>query len=159
MRCCWGTTDGCVLITVPIALWPLGRRTIGFFGELELFHHAPAGVRAYAVNPVASSRGFYLRYDGAVGRTLSDEPQLLAVNSVRSNGSQALIGHYLVDMLSRSDLSSEEEHFCRLWATGNSLRWGVERRAWRPPQRRPRPAHVRSAGRLTARWPAFRPFL
>ena len=110
MRCCWGTTDGCVLITVPIALWPLGRRTIGFFGELELFHHAPAGVRAYAINPVASGGGFHFRYDGAVGVTLSDEPLLLTVDLVCSSGSQALTGHYLVDMFSQSDLPSEE-HF------------------------------------------------
>ena len=30
------------------------------FGELELSHHAPAGVQAYAVNPVASGGGFHL---------------------------------------------------------------------------------------------------
>ena len=87
---------------------PTGRR---IFGELELSHHAPAGVRAYAVNPVASGGSFRLCYDGAVGVTLSDEPKLLAVNLVRSNGSQALTGHYLVDMLPQSDLPSEEEHF------------------------------------------------
>ena len=33
------------------------------------------------------------------------------MNLVRSNGSQALTGHYLVDMLPQSDLPSEEEHF------------------------------------------------
>ena len=81
------------------------------FGELELSHDAPAGVRAHAINPVASGGGFRLRYDGDVGRTLSDEPQLLAVNLVRSNGSQALTGHYLVDMLPQSDLPFGEEHF------------------------------------------------
>ena len=77
------------------------------FGMLELSHHTPAGVRAYAINPVVLSGGFHLRYDGAVGVTLSDEPQLLAVNLVRSNGSQAVNGHYLVDMLSQFDLLSE----------------------------------------------------
>ena len=81
------------------------------FGELELSHHAPAGVQAYAINPVASSGGLHLRYDSTVGVTLSDEPQLLAVNLVRSNGSQAFIGHYLVDMFPQSDLPSEEERF------------------------------------------------
>ena len=50
-------------------------------------------------------------YDGAVGVTLHDEPKLLAVNLVRSNGSQAPTGHYLVDMLPQSDLPSEEENF------------------------------------------------
>ena len=49
---------------------------------LELFHHAPAGVRAYAVDPVAAGEGFHLCYDGAVGVTFSDEPQLLAANVV-----------------------------------------------------------------------------
>ena len=81
------------------------------FGELELFHHGPAGVRAYTIDPVASGGDFHLRYDGAVGLTLSDEPQLLAVNLVRSNGSQALTGHYLVPILSQSDVPSVEEHF------------------------------------------------
>ena len=50
-------------------------------------------MRAYANYPVASSGGFHLRYDGTVGVTLSDELQLLAVDLVRSNGSQALTGH------------------------------------------------------------------
>ena len=40
------------------------------FGELELSHHAPAGVRGYAVNAVASGGGFHLCYDGTVGVTL-----------------------------------------------------------------------------------------
>lgn len=34
-----------------------------------------------------------------VEATLSDEPQLLPVNLVRSNGFSALSGQYLVDML------------------------------------------------------------
>ena len=54
---------------------------------------------------------FHLCYDGAVDVTLSDEPKLLAVNLVRSNGSQALTRHYLMDMLPQADLPSEEEHF------------------------------------------------
>ena len=81
------------------------------FSELELSHHAPAGVRAYAMNPVATGGGFHLRYDGTIGVALSDEPQLLAVNLVRSNGSHALTEHYLVDILPHSDLPSGEEHF------------------------------------------------
>ena len=47
------------------------------FCEMEFSHHAPAGVQAYTIDPVASGGGFHLRYDGAVGVTLSDEPQLL----------------------------------------------------------------------------------
>ena len=81
------------------------------FGEIVLSHHAQAGVRAYAVNSVASDGDFHLCYDGVVGVTLSDEPKLLAVNLVRRNGSQALTGPYLVDMLHQSDLPSEGEHF------------------------------------------------
>ena len=80
------------------------------FGELELSHHAPAGMRSYAINPVASGGGFRRRYGGAVGVTLSDEPQLLPVNLVRSNGSQALTGHYMVGILPQSDFPSAEEH-------------------------------------------------
>ena len=80
------------------------------FGEPEFSHHASAGVWASAVNPIASGGGFHLCYECAVGVTLSDEPKLLAVNLVRSNGSHVLTGHYLVDMLPHSDLPSEEEH-------------------------------------------------
>ena len=68
-------------------------------GELELSHHGPAGVRAYAINSVPSGGGFHRRHDGAVGVTLSDETQLLAVNLVRSNGYKAFTGHYLMDMI------------------------------------------------------------
>ena len=99
-------------------------------GELELSHHAPSDVRAYPIDPVASDGGFHLRDDGAVVVTLSDEPQLLAVNLVPSNGSQAPIGHYPVDMLPQSDLPSVEEQRCRLQSTGPSPGWGGESRAW-----------------------------
>lgn len=50
-------------------------------------------------NPLASGSGFHLRYNGGVGVALSGEPQLLAVNLVRINGSPALTGNYLVDLL------------------------------------------------------------
>ena len=93
------------------------------FGELELSDQASAGVRAYAVNPVALGGGFHLVSpvalgggfhlcnDGAVGVTLSDEPTLLTVKFVRSNCSRALTGYYLVDTLPQSDMPSEKEHF------------------------------------------------
>ena len=71
------------------------------FIELELSHHAPASMQAYAINPVASGGDFHLRYDGAVCVILSEESQLLAVNLVRSIGTQALTGHNLMEMLSR----------------------------------------------------------
>ena len=54
---------------------------------------------AYAIDPVASGGDFHLRYDGTVGGTLSDGPQLLAVNLDCNNGSQVLIGHCLVIIL------------------------------------------------------------
>ena len=66
---------------------------------------------AYAIDPVASGGDFHLRYDGTVGGTLSDGPQLLAVNLDCNNGSQVLIGHCLVIILPQSDLASVEEHF------------------------------------------------
>ena len=81
------------------------------FGELELSHHAPVGVRAYAIDPVTLGGSFHLRYDGAVGVTLSDEPQVRAVHLVHNNGSQALTGHCLVEMLPQPDVPSGEEHF------------------------------------------------
>ena len=83
------------------------------FGELTLSHHATTGVSAYAIDPTATNGGFHLFYDGTVGVTLSDEPQLLEVNLVRSNGLPALTGHlhYLVDMLPQPGILSMQEHF------------------------------------------------
>ena len=81
------------------------------FGELELSHHAPADVWAYAIYHVASGGSFHLRFDGAVGITLSNEPQLVAFNLVRSSCSQALTGYYMIDMLPQSDLRSVEDYF------------------------------------------------
>ena len=81
------------------------------FGELMLSHHATTGVSAYAIDPTATDGGFHLIYDGSVGVTLSDEPQLLEINLVRSNGSLALTGHYLVDMLPQPGILSMKEHF------------------------------------------------
>ena len=56
------------------------------FDELELSHHSSAGVRSCATDPVALGGGFDLRYDGAVGVTLFDEPRLFAADLVRTNG-------------------------------------------------------------------------
>lgn len=66
---------------------------------------------AYAIRPVTSDGSFHLRYVGDVGVTLPDGPQLLAVNLVRSSGSQALTRHCLVDTRRLSDLPSGKEHF------------------------------------------------
>ena len=74
-------------------------------GELTLYHHAPMGASAFVPAAPASGGGFHLRDDGADRVTLSDEPQLLAVNLlVRSNVLPALTGHYLVEMLPQPDL-------------------------------------------------------
>ena len=81
------------------------------FGELELVHHAPTGMSVYAIDSAASGGGFHLRYEGAAGAALSDDPQMLAVNMLRSDGSPALTGHYLVDVMPLPDLPSVEEHF------------------------------------------------
>ena len=81
------------------------------FGELTLSDHAPTGASAFVPDPLASGGSFHLRYDGADGVTWSDEPQLLAVNLVRSNGLPALTGHYLVEMLPQPDLLLAQKHF------------------------------------------------
>ena len=62
------------------------------FCELTLSHHATTGVSAYANDTTATDGGFHVLSDGTVGVTLSDEPQLLEVNLVCSNGSPALTG-------------------------------------------------------------------
>ena len=90
---------------------PPGPHANRVLGELTLSHHATTGVSAYAIDPTATDGGFHLLYDGTVGVTLSDEPQLLEVNLVRSNGSPALTGHYLVDMLPQPGILSMQEHF------------------------------------------------
>ena len=74
-------------------------------------HHATADVSAHAIDPIAADGGFHLLYDGTVGVTLSDEPHLLEVNLVHSNGSPALTGHYLVDMPPQAGILSMQEHF------------------------------------------------
>ena len=69
------------------------------FSELSLSHHAPPGVSTISVDPLASDGEVYLRYDGVVGVTLSDEEQVRAVNLVRNCGSPALAGNYLVNVM------------------------------------------------------------
>ena len=81
------------------------------FGDLELVHHALTSVSVYAIDPTASSGSFHLRYEGAAGVTLFDDPQLFAVNLVRRDGYRALTGHYFVHMRPQPDLLSAEEHF------------------------------------------------
>ena len=61
-------------------------------------------------NPQANG-DFHLLYVGTTGVALSDEPQLLVVNLVRSNGPPALTGHYFVDILPQPDFFSGQKHF------------------------------------------------
>ena len=70
---------------------------------MTLSHHATTRVAAYAVDPAATNSAFHLLYDGITDVALSDEPQLFAVNLVRSYGSPSLTGHYFVDILPQSD--------------------------------------------------------
>ena len=87
---------------------PFDNRVLG---ELTLSHHATAGIAAYAVDPAPSNGAFHVRYGGTTGVTLSDEPQLLAVNLVHNNGSPALTGHYLVDTLPQPDILTGQKQF------------------------------------------------
>ena len=48
----------------------------------------------YAVDPAASDEGFRLGDEGAAGVALSDDPQLLEVDLVRSDGFLALTGRH-----------------------------------------------------------------
>ena len=80
-------------------------------GGLTLSRHATKGVAAYAVDPAATNGAFHLLYDSTTSVALSDEPQLLAVNLVRSNGSPALTEHYSVDTLPQPDILSGQKHF------------------------------------------------
>ena len=66
---------------------------------------------AYAINPTAADDGFHLLCDDTVGVTFSDEPPLVEVNVVRSDGSPAPIGRYLVDMLPQPGILSMQEYF------------------------------------------------
>ena len=97
---------------------PLDNRVLG---ELTLSHHATIGVPAYAVDPAASNSAFHLRYDGTTGVTLSEEPQLVMVNLVRSNGFPALTGHCFVDILPQPDFLSGQKHIIACRTTGAFL--------------------------------------
>ena len=70
------------------------------FGELSL---SPCGdnlgsATAYIRNHEAPANAYHLVYDG-LGVSLTESPQLIPVNLVRLDGSPALTGHYMVDIL------------------------------------------------------------
>ena len=63
---------------------------------------------AYIRNRETSNAAYHLVYDGP-GVSLTDSTQLIPVNLVRLNGSPALTGHYMFDLLSVHDDSSPPE--------------------------------------------------
>ena len=70
------------------------------FGELTL---SPCddnlgSAAAYIRNHEAPANAYHLVYDG-LGASLTDSPQLIPVNLVRLDGSPALTGHYMADLL------------------------------------------------------------
>ena len=82
------------------------------FGELILslcddnLGSAAACIRNHQVSDAA----YHLVYDGQ-GVSLNDSPQLIPVNLVRLDGSPALTGHYMVDLLPVHDHSNPSERF------------------------------------------------
>ena len=84
----------------------------GTFGELT---HSPCddnlgSAAAYIRNREASDNAYHLVYDG-LGVSLTYSPQLIPVNLVRLDGSPALTGHYMVDLLPANDDSCPLERF------------------------------------------------
>ena len=65
---------------------------------------------AYIRNRESSNAVYHLVYDG-LGVSLTDSPQLIPVNLVRLDGSPALTGHYMVDLLPAHDDSNPSERF------------------------------------------------
>ena len=82
------------------------------FGKLTLspFDDNLGSAAAYIRNREASDNAYHLVYDG-LGVSLTDSPQLIPVNLVRLDGSPALTGHYMVDLLHVNDDSYPLERF------------------------------------------------
>ena len=144
---------------------PLRPHDNRVFGELTLSHHAATGVSAYVIDPTATDAGFHLLYGGTVGVTLSDEPQLLDVNLVRSNGSPALTGQCHVDIPPQPGIRSTQERFVSSGRQAFPLERCRRPRAGRPRRGRPRLTFARPARCLATRhprrgtppWPDCRP--
>ena len=82
------------------------------FGELTL---SPCGdnlgsAAAYIRSHEAPANAYHLVYDG-LGVSLTESPQLIPVNLVRLDGSPALTGHYMVDILPVNADSNPLERF------------------------------------------------
>ena len=82
------------------------------FGELtlSLCDDNLGSAAAYIRNHEVSDAAYHLVYDGQ-GVPLNDSPQLIPVNLVRLDGSPALTGRYMVDLLPVHDDSNPSERF------------------------------------------------
>ena len=90
---------------------PVRRKDDRVFGELTLNHHNEGGATAFVHDVTEISDNYQLRYAGQWPIQLHPEHQLVQVELVRSDGSPALVGNYLVDMLPQTSMFSSEEHF------------------------------------------------
>ena len=90
------------------SLQPDGR----IFGELtlSLCDDNLGSAAAYIRDRESSDAVYHLVYDG-VGVSLTDSPQLIPVKLFRLDGSFALTGHYMVDLLPAHDNSNPSERF------------------------------------------------
>ena len=83
------------------------------FGELTLSHafdDAYNSATAYIRSCETTNVVHQLEYDGP-GMSLTSSPQLVPVNLTRLNGSPALTGHYMVDIITTHDGQYPSEHF------------------------------------------------
>ena len=82
------------------------------FGELtlSLCDDNLDNAAAYTRNHEISDAAYHLVYDG-LGVSLADSPQVIPVNLVRLDGSLALTGHYMVNLLPVHDDSNPSEGF------------------------------------------------
>ena len=82
------------------------------FGELtlSLCDDNLGSAAAYILNREAPDAAYHLVYDGQ-GMSLADSQQLIPVNLVRLDGSPALTGHCMVDLLPVHDDSNPSERF------------------------------------------------
>ena len=91
----------------------LSPQTAGrIFGELtiSLCDDNLGSAAAYIRNHEISDAAYHLVYDGQ-GVSFNDSPQLIPVNLACLDGSPALTGHYMVDLLPVHDDSNPSERF------------------------------------------------
>ena len=84
-----------------------------FFGELTLsyiYDDARNSAAAYIHNCGAPDVAYDIVYDGS-GVSFDSAPQRVPVSLIRLDGSVALTGHYIVDIISTHDGQYPSEHF------------------------------------------------